>query len=66
MTLDEKLDEMRSDLRWLVNELLKDEADEAANAACAAILAVGEVVKQIHEYGIDESEWNRDAAGKSE
>lgn len=58
MTFDEKLEQMRGELRRFAQTLIAEEADEAAIAALAAVQAIVTLDDKLDHYGLAESDWN--------
>jgi hypothetical protein len=61
VTWDEKLQAIRDELRWIASECMRGDDDEVAHAALGASMVIGSLKGKLHEYGLDEADWNRDA-----
>jgi hypothetical protein len=59
MTLEERLEQMRDDLKWLASEMLKSDEIDSARDSVLAIEAVDRLRATLGDAGLEESEWDR-------
>lgn len=65
MTWEERLRAMQADLKWLLTECVKADEMECAQSAVAATLTISDLVNTLHENGLEDATWDKDAQGKS-
>jgi hypothetical protein len=59
MTWEEKLQEIRAELKWVATVCLNGDDTEIAQVAITASLAVSDLVNELHTYGLNDAVWDR-------
>ena len=61
MTFEERLEQMREDLKWLASELLNSDEIDCARDSIVAVEAIDTLRNTIGEAGLEDSDWDKPA-----
>lgn len=59
MTFEERLEQMREDLKWLASECLTSDEMDCARDSILATVAIDRLRNTLADAGLEESDWDR-------
>lgn len=61
MTWEEKLREMREEMKWVATQCIQSDDIPCGRDALTAADAISKMINSLHEHNLNDAEWNRPA-----